>query len=487
MPVNTIHAEYAECLPLWALVRGSIAGEDAIKKAGETYLPRANGHTSDAYSRYLARAHYAMFTARAADGLYGQIFSKPPERIGGDALGDLLGNVDKAGSSIDQFASDLCWDIMQTGWGGILADHSPVPQGMSQAEKERAGLSSFLRWYNAESVINWRYDSINDRQELALVVLKEDYADAGKDKFSPALKTRYRVLELIDGTYTQEVWEKTSNGVSSKDEFQPVAQFAPLLGGKPLDFIPFFPCPAKSPEKSMLLPIAYLNIEHYQLTADYVNILHYTGTPTPYVLGSDPPKDKNGSLIPVTIGGSNFIFIPATKDISGAVIAPSIGFLEPSGAGARQLLESLQAIEKNMEALGANIVKEDKKGVETADAARIHQAGENAVLGSFSLNMSERITQAVRLAARWRGVPAEIAEGFSYSLNMDYEGEMSSADEAILALRERDSGAMSLWRYLTDISGLSEEEAEAEVRRIREEDAGRFALPENKEEENYAE
>jgi hypothetical protein len=474
MSVNTPCQEYNENLPLWTLVRDSIAGEEAVKEAAEKYLPRASGHSDTDYRRYLTRVHYAMFTARTAEGLYGQIFSKPPVKNDGlpELFNDFLANVDKAGTGIDQFASDLCWDVIQTCWGGILADHSTVPDGMSRADKERLGLTSFLRWYTAESVINWRYDAVNDRQALTLVVLKENYAVAGEDKFTPVPKTRYRVLELIGGVYTQQTWEKVKDA-AGKEEYAPGELLTPLLDGEPLDFIPFFPCPAKAPEKSMLLPIACLNIGHYQLSADYVNILHYTGTPTPYGAGIKPPADKDGKLLPVKIGGTNILFLEGDNDRE-----PRIGYLEPSGTGAAQLLSSLENIKKDMEVMGADLIKGKKKGVETAEAARIHQAGENAVLGSFSLNMGERLTAAIRLGARWRGVPENITDAFTYTLNMDYEGDLTRIDEKNLAMREMDNGVMSKTRYLTETDGMSEEEAQQELEKIRQEGKGSWEPPE---------
>ena len=472
MPVSTQKQEYNENLPLWQLVRDCVSGQKAIKEKTTLYLPKPIGRDEEAYKRYLARAHFAMFAARTAEGLYGQVFSKEPDKQGElpQVLENFLENVDNTGTSIDQFASDLVWDSMQAPWGGILVDHSPVPEGMTQAEKERAKLTSFLRWYTAESVINWRYDTINEQQTLALVVLKEDYETVGEDKFNPVQKTRYRVLELVDGVYIQEIWEKVDSTQSGKDEYMTTAVFVPELDGKHLDFIPFFTCPAKEPEKSMLLPIAYLNIGHYQLTADHTNLLHFTATPTGYGVNVRPAiNQKTGEPIPMEMGGEVFHYI---EGIDGK--EARVGYLEPSGQGGGQLLSAIEAIEKNMEVMGADIIKPQKKGVETADAAKIHKAGENAVLGSFSLNMSEKLTQAIRLGARWRGVPENITENFTYSLNQNYEGDLSNIDSTNLALRERDNGVMSLWRYLTETKEMSDEEAEAEIKRIREEEAGKF-------------
>ena len=470
MSIESTNPVYTESLPLWSLVEDCINGQMAVKNKGDVYLPRPSGMDDQAYKSYLARAVFTMFASRAAEGLYGQIFSKLPEKQGEipQAFEDFLANVDKSGTSVDQFASDLVWASLQKPWGGILVDHSPVPAGISQAEKEKQGLTSFLRWYSAESVDNWRYETINDQMTLVLVKLKEVYHVIEDDKFNPVQKVRYRVLELVDGqtlllsgmVYTQEIWEK----VKDKEEWAITETYIPELDGKPLDFIPFFTCPAKEPEKSMLLPSAYLNIGHYQMTADYNHNLHLTGTPTPVGVNIEPLLDKDGNPLPIGLGATRIILLNNSTDKK-----PELFFLEPSGTGANNIRNGLESYEKNLEIMGGSPIKKSKAGVETAEAARIHQAGENSVLGSFSLNMSERLTQAIRLGARWRGVPEAITEKFNYVLNQEYENDVNNIEARKMGISLVDAGLMSKDRFLTEIEAMNENEAKEEIALINNE------------------
>jgi hypothetical protein len=119
-----------------------------------------------------------------------------------------------------------------------------------------------------------------------------------------------------------------------------------------------------------------------------------------------------------------------------------------------------------MAILGARIISVEKKGVETAEAARIHRAGENSVLGSFAMNMSELLTKAARLGARWRCVPESITEKWSIELNVDYEGDASQVDEKRVGMLEVEAGLMTKKRYLKTFEGMINEEAEAELQEI---------------------
>ena len=137
MPVDTRNHEYMENEPLWKLVRDCIKGEHAIKKSPELYLPKLPGHSAEDYKAYLDRTHFYMATARAADVFYGHIFNSLQKQSGEipELFEEFLKNVDNEGKDIDQFASDLVWDVSQTGWGGVLVDHAPVPEGTSQGGK----------------------------------------------------------------------------------------------------------------------------------------------------------------------------------------------------------------------------------------------------------------------------------------------------------------------------------------------------------------
>ncbi len=47
MSVNSTHPDYDASLPAWLRARDVIAGEDAVKSAGEKYLPRLEAQTDE--------------------------------------------------------------------------------------------------------------------------------------------------------------------------------------------------------------------------------------------------------------------------------------------------------------------------------------------------------------------------------------------------------------------------------------------------------
>jgi hypothetical protein len=279
---------------------------------------------------------------------------------------------------------------------------------------------------------------VNGVRKLAKVVLREDRTTESADEFVLDTIERYRVLSFDEhGNYIQRIFEKNKNAVFAQID-EPIT---PKIDGKPLKEIPFFACPGGEPEKSMLLGLAFENIGYYQKTADYENGLHYTGVPTPIAENMTAPVDKDGNEIKVKLGGSAFqFFYMEDGDVR-------VKYLEFTGAGLGQLLQALNACLDRMAKLGIQAIGAEKKGVETAEVASIHRASEHGVLGAFARNMSDRITQAVRLMALWNNILETEVDGWSYELNTNFNySEMSAQILSImLTARQENEIPRKVW------------------------------------------
>ena len=467
MAVDSPCREYTLNYPEWRIVRDAIAGERAIKfgdcatdQSGvrehnyDSYLPRAAGMEDEDWDAYISRAHWFGATGRTAHGLQGMIFEKDPVLSVPDTLKPILENIDLAGTHINQFAANLVWDLLPTNWGGILVDYPTVGKGMDKASSEKAGNRAYTAYYCAESIINWRYENRNNVLMLTLVVLKEPYNAVGSDEFSSTIKHKYRVLSLdADGHYNVRIYD------DAVDLKAPVESYIPKLAGAPLGSIPFFTLPGNLPEKSMLLDLAYENIGHFQKTADYENGLHYTGVPTPYATKETQPLDQKGDPLPMRLGGSQFLFFPQ---------AETVDYLEFKGAGIEQEKNALGACEARMAILGARIISAEKNGVESAEASRIHRAGENSVLATFANNLSSILSQVAQLLGKWQGIAG--AEDASYSLNTDYDASLLDSTSIDSLTKARAAGEIPRSVYFYNLqqgeripSNMDFEDFEAEL------------------------
>ena len=466
MPVNTQSKEYLKKLGQWSTVRDCVEGQLAIQEGGVKYLPRLSGQTQAEYVAYQNRTVFFDGTSRTAEGLHGHIFAKDPVQAGEEKISEefknCLEDVDNCGTTLDEFVSSATWDSIQTGWGGILVDHADVPEGLSKAEADEYG-GAFLKWYAAESIINWRHTVLDGAKILTLVVLREDIEEENPDdEFVTKITEAYRVLAFdIENRYYQRIFKKGKNG---KNDFTPSAPIYPKMNdGKYFNYIPFFTCPGELPEKSMLLGLAFENIGHYQKTAEYENGLFLTSFATPIAVNMEAPtrkvkkttKDSAGNPItkeeiePITqtLGGGVFKFF-CQKNADGTIASNvDVKFLEFTGAGIGEILKALNGCLDRMAKLGIQAIGAEKKGVETAEVAKIHRASENGVLGAFARSISSKITHAIRLMAKWNQIPEDEAEAWSYQLNTDFNySELSAQILAIMhTARQTDEIPRSVW------------------------------------------
>ena len=78
MPVNSTHPDYDASTVEWSRARDVLAGEDAVKAAGEKYLPRLDSQTDEEFAAYKARASFFGVTGHTLDGYLDLIFRRAP-------------------------------------------------------------------------------------------------------------------------------------------------------------------------------------------------------------------------------------------------------------------------------------------------------------------------------------------------------------------------------------------------------------------------
>ena len=57
MPVNSTHPDHDENLDAWLRIRDVLAGDRAIKRAGEKYVARLDSQTDEEFRAYVERCH----------------------------------------------------------------------------------------------------------------------------------------------------------------------------------------------------------------------------------------------------------------------------------------------------------------------------------------------------------------------------------------------------------------------------------------------
>jgi hypothetical protein len=414
MPVDSTHAEYDEWEGIWAKCRDVVAGEEAIKAGGETYLPKLSGQSDSDYGPYLDRAWLFNASARTVQGLAGLIFRRDPVVEVPPAVQPFLEDVTGDGQEFASFAMRCAWDVLTTGRIGLFADFSLPLQvdetgtRPSRATAELMGRRPTLSLYRADQIVNWALTRVGNLSKISLVVLYEEVSEFA-DEFEVVAVPQYRVLELDGaGIYRQRFFRKTEGESGDWVEIEE-SPIYPRVNGQVLDAIPFVfvnpsdltTCVAKPP----LLDLVNVNLAWYRNCADYEHGLLYSGNPTPYITGHQQPEGANYGV------GSSTMLVIREKEAK-------LGFMEFTGQGLEPLAKAKEHKETLMAMLGARMLAPDPAGVESAEAARIHREGESSALATIANTVSMGLTQSLQHFGKWLSV--EDPEAYNIQLNTDF-------------------------------------------------------------------
>jgi hypothetical protein len=392
MPASDQNDEFRASLPSWNLVDDCVKGSAAIKSEGTKYLPKPNADDNSAenttrYKDYKERASFVNFTGHTKSGLIGLVFRKDMEVDFPATVEYLVENANGAGLTLDQLARDVVGEVLEAGRYGLLVDYPAAEEGLTAAEVTALNLRANILPYKAKSIINWRTENIGGVSVLSLVVLSEDHGVIFEDGFGSEIKEYHRVLRLIDGVYTQELYDEGDQLL-----FDSVPR---KRDGSVWNEIPFIFVGAENNDtgvdKAPLLDIAEINVSHYRNSADYEESSFMVGQPTPFVSGLTQSWVDSVMKGGVILGSRSAILLPD----GGAA-----GLLQ---ADPNQMPErGMEMKEAQMVKIGARIII-DNKGTETAEAARIRFGGQSSQLGTVVGNAESGIIQCTEWVMEFMG------------------------------------------------------------------------------------
>ena len=442
MPVNSVHPQYLEGFMAWSRARDVLAGEDAIKSAGEKYLRRLNKQSDEEYAAYVMRASFFNGTARTADGYLGLVFRRSPfvklpeeNSALGRAMKAFRQDADMFGSSFTSYARQVVWEVIAVGRAGSLVDWEGDTENRA-----------YVSTYAAENILNWRVERINGRSIPTLVVLHEACGSpvVRGDEFESTGGEQIRVLRLVRAEEGMqcvvELWRPEDTGDAKrkgeKVKWKRAETRMPLRLGKPLPLIPFvFHGPRHSRPDVDKLPLAdviAVNLDHYRLNADFKHGVHFTALPTAWVSGFE---GKASLQI-----GSSTAWVAENPNAKA-------GYLEFMGHGLNTFEKAMDRDERLMAVLGSRLLESNKKVGETAEAIELRQTGEHSILSNIATSVSESLSQVLRWVYWWNSTeatPDEVTSGqVTFELNTDFSTKGLSAQELQSIVAAWQAGAIS--------------------------------------------
>lgn len=396
--VSTPRAEYTAMLPRWELVRDLIGGEDAMKLAGVRWLPIEPRESSQAYEVRKARSSFFPAYQHTIEQLVAAMFEQEVDVSGVAApLRPFLDNIDLQGNNITVFLRAVARKAAAYGMSHIYVTAPRVEPGATLADERDQGVRPYLVHRDPMSVISWRQAEGADRTLQSVRMTELDYRPS--DQFDDSTYVnRIRVVTRApfpDGRAQWQVWEK----VTGTRDAVAAAQGGWRVVDQGLLAVPFVPLVpvytgmtgfmTASPP---LMPLAHLNVTHWQSSSDQRNILRMARVP--FLFGSGISEEEmDGDF---TIGPNRILIV---KDPSA-----KLGWVEHSSEAISAGERDIATLEERMRQIGARVLDTAKKsGSPTATAQAIDTSEATVSIREMAKGIEDAVNQALFYMAQYIG------------------------------------------------------------------------------------
>lgn len=409
MPINSTHPQYDKRAGQWKRCRDVYEGTDAVKNAGEAYLPKLSGQKDEEYKAYQKRAQFFEATTRTIEGYVGAVMRIDPV-VNGDMPEAWATDITNTGINLKDFIATRIVEQLLMGRQGILVDRN----------EQRP----YLTGYTTEAMTNW---------SSAYVVLKESVTvPKDGDKYDLETIEQYReITKSENGTVVHNIYRKSKE----TEEWALVDTIEPTKRGNGIKSDLFIPLTLDgqnfNPEKPPLLGLVDVNLSHYMTSADLEHGRHFVALPTPVIItGASFEGDLH-------IGSGKALVLPEDSDAK---------YLEFSGQGLKALETGSQEKREQMAALGAQVIQGQKNQAEAAETVRLKQNSETSILTRAVQTVENAMNKALAMMAEWEGVTVPTVK-----INTDYIDSKLTPQEMTALMGAWQGGAISLETLLWNL------------------------------------
>lgn len=222
----------------WESVRACMEGTQYLRQNASRFLPQQPMELDDAWRGRVSRSVFSPFYQRVSRTAVGLILRKPIYLEGGDEafFEEWREDVDRQGTSLDQFARDQLLSSVAYGHASWLVDFPDASNIRTLKDQKDAKLRPYFVNIPIWNVLGWRQDPRENAGELQQVRIKE-VAAMPKGRFGQEYKNRVRVLEKgkwelyeASGEMGTTGWTLIDQGLISVGSIPLVSTYSNKLG-----------------------------------------------------------------------------------------------------------------------------------------------------------------------------------------------------------------------------------------------------------------
>lgn len=461
-------ADYLAMAPYWRLVSDLLDGTEAMRAAGEKYLPRFAEESRANYEYRRKTAKYTGVYRDIVENLAAKPFKKEVGLVETSATPEMRAiaeNVDGRGNSLHVFAQDLFFHGINDALSWVLVDFPKAGGKGTIADEKRRGARPYWVHVKARNVLAVETDMINGVEQFVHVRIREN--SVVRDGYAEKTVERIRVIDrarLENGDYAVPTWEvfEKQEKTGGRSEWLSIDAGTLSIGIIPL--VPFLAGRRKGGSWEMIPPLqdcAHTQIEHYQAESALKQIKDLCCFPMLSGSGVEPDRGDNGGVKALGIGPRAVLYAPP----DGSGNHGEWKFIEPAATSMNFLAKDIERIEQQLRELGRQPLTA-QSGNLTVISTAFAASKANSVISAWALNLKDALENAFVYTAMWIGAQAvtevEIETDFDVSLTGD-EGT-----ETLISMREKgDISQRTLWSEMKRRGVLSPEfNADREIDRL---------------------
>lgn len=475
---DSTSGDYDAMAGYWRKAQTMLDGADAMRDAGELYLPKFPLERKKNYEYRRANAKFTNIFRDIVEHLASKPFAKPvvvdPNKVGSQ-IKALADDIDSAGNNLHVFASRVFFAGIAKAVDYIMVDYTDVPVGATMAQEKAMGARPYWVQIAAENVVAVETAMVNGKEEFVHVRILEP--TKVRSRWTETIKERVRVydrpktkdVETGLDTYGEPTWELYEKQKLQTGEWVWVKIGSGALRVGKITLVPFVTGRRKGTSWQFEPPMrdaADLQIEHYQQETNLKSAKELTCFPMLKGKGiAPPPQDKSGRAKALEIGPAAVLYAPPTRDgMSG-----DWDFLEPGAESLKFLADQVDKTEQQLRELGRQPLTAQSGNLTVITTAVAASKGNSAVQ-AWALALKDALELALQYTALWLKDTTSKAEVTVYTDFGIETSDASSMDQVLTMRAAGDLDRESMWDEAQRRGVLSADfDAEAAKERLAEE------------------
>lgn len=457
---DTTSSDYDAMASYWAKVDTILAGADAVRAAGQTYLPRFPNETIEDYEYRRTNSKFTNIYGDIVNDLAAKPFAEETKIDEGapEQIKALAEDIDVQGNSLHVFASTLFFGGINHAIDWIYVDYTKARpradgQPLSRADERNQGLRPYWLHIPATQMLAVYSEKVAGKEIFTHARFREDITR--RKGFSEETVRRIRVLnrepiyeaDRVIGyePATFVVYERKTGPRGGSVSWEQVDSGAISLGE--ITLVPFITGRREGNSWRFVPPMkgaADLQIEHYQQETALKSIKELTAFPMLAGNGVTPSKDQANNVLPVPVGPKSVLYAPPFNSESAS--HGEWAFIEPTAESLKFLADDVKNTEQQLRELGRQPLTAQTGNLTVVTTAFAAQKGNSAVQ-SWALNLKDALEQAMKFTAMW----LNLSEEPTVSVYTDFSLDLADDKGPATLTEARKNGDLSQQTYWEEL------------------------------------